>query len=534
MPEQIAAPGPQTSVDPQVEARLATVGRWLRRLAAIYASLALLSVVFEPIRNLLPTGPGFVRSLPASAGISLAVLAWGALLAGDIHRPVNNVLWRRLGLVFSAGAVLFGTYVVAVFLVDFPSLWWGGVLAMPAFSVGVVLVLLGLAVLLSVSRVNSRVVWGQVATLLVFSLTAVIFLAYIYGDPSVGRLIRRPEISFQAALVSLMVALGIILMRPGSGLLATASSPGAGGRLLRRLSPVALLLPSALLFVVEVMPTTDRIDAIAFMSVGLGLMMLVLMAVVTQVIDETRMEALTSAAEADRARIGLEQEAPVVSMLSDVLHVVDIGSAGLDVATRFRPGRGSVTGDASAIRLLPDSTVGVVLVDLTGHGAGPAIRAIRVRDLLLHSLARGDTPGEAMSLVGWTAPGDVLASAVVVKLDPETGAAVFASAGHPPAVYVGVQEARLIGPTGPLLYLDPTASFEDVKLDLGPGDSVVLFSDGVADVQRSVDGRPEPEILSEMLLAEGGVAARTADLVLGFAEPDPSDDQSVLVIRREL
>jgi hypothetical protein len=35
-----------------------------------------------------------------------------------------------------------------------------------------------------------------------------------------------------------------------------------------------------------------------------------------------------------------------------------------------------------------------------------------------------------------------------------------------------------------------------------------------------------------MLLAEGGNAARTADLVLGFADREPTDDQTVLVIRK--
>ena len=62
--------------------------------------------------------------------------------------------------------------------------------------------------------------------------------------------------------------------------------------------------------------------------------------------------------------------------------------------------------------------------------------------------------------------------------------------------------------------------------------SLVAFSDGVADVQVERYGKTEPEMLADMLLAEGGQATRTADLVLGFARPQPRDDQTVVVIRR--
>lgn len=263
--------------------------------------------------------------------------------------------------------------------------------------------------------------------------------------------------------------------------------------------------------------------------------LLILLAVVVGVIDESSREALTSAAQAERARVGLEQEAPIVQSLADSLHLVDLAEdVELDVATRFRPGLGSVAGDASAIRALPDGSVGVVLVDMTGHGAEPAIRALRVRDLLIHSMALGRSPADAMSLVWWSAPSDMLASAVAVKIDPSTGAVSLAAAGHPPSIFVGAQEVELVDSTGPLLYLSRESEYGEVRFELTPGDTLVLMSDGIADVQRLRNGRPEPEVLADALLSEGGTATRTAELVLGFADQEPRDDQTTLVIRREL
>ena len=532
MAEQVAAPGPTTTVDPRVELRLTNSGRVFRWIAVGYVVFGLIGVAIPALRG-FPPGPSLVRPLTAVSAISLAVLAFGVLLAGDVSRSIgSSLLLRRVGIVLALAAAAFGLFIIVVFFANRTDLW-GERIEVPAFSEGVILVVLGISVPLSISRMESRVVAGQIGALLVFSLTAVIFLGYMYGDPSVGRLFLRPEISFQASLASVLIAIGVILIRPASGLLSVASSPGAGGRLLRWLGAVVLLMPALLLFVAETVPSTERVDVLAFISVGLGLFLLILLSVFVKALDETAIEAATNAAQAERARIGLQQEAPVVTRMAEMLHTVEIDEAhGWEVATRFRPGRGSVAGDASAVRSLPDGSVGAVLVDLTGHGALPAVWAIRVRDLLLHSLMSGRSPAEAMKMVGWSAPGDLLASAMVARISSGSGEVSLCSAGHPPVVVVGTQQVDLMRPTGPLLYLDQTSTYEESRFQLGTGDTFVAFSDGIADVQVTHNGRTEPEVLADLLLAEGGNAARTADLVLGFATPEPTDDQSVVVIRR--
>jgi serine phosphatase RsbU (regulator of sigma subunit) len=305
--------------------------------------------------------------------------------------------------------------------------------------------------------------------------------------------------------------------------------------LLRWFGPVVLLTPGLILLITELVPSTDRVDVLAFVSVGFGLFLLILLTFFVKALDETAIEAATAVAHARRAQTGLEQEAPVVSGMGQMFHIVDMnGVQGWDVATRFRPGSGAVAGDTSAVCRLPDGMVGAVLVDLTGHGADPAVLAIRLRDLLLQSMVAGKSPNEAMRLVGWSVPDDALASAIVFRVDPETGVVSLSSAGHPPAIVVSSQETTLKSPTGPLLYLEHSALYEEHEFVLGEGDTLVAFSDGVADVQRAVNGRTEPEMLADLLLSEGGQAARTADLVLAFADPEPGDDQTVVVLRRTL
>lgn len=534
MAEQVTAPGPSTSVDPIIEARLTNAGRVIRWMATGYAFLGLIGIIIPELRG-FPPGPSLIRPLTEASAVSLAAVSLGALLAGDVsHSARRPSILRRVGVALGVAAGLFGLLIMFVFFVNRTEIW-GENTDVPAFSVGMILVVLGISVPLSASRRESRVVAGQVGSLLVFSLTAVIFLGYLYGDPSVGRLFLRPEISFQASLTSVLTAIGVLLFRPAVGLLSVASSPGAGGRLLRWLGPVILFTPALLLLIAETVPSTERIDVLAFISVGLGLFLLVLLSVFVKTLDENAIEAATNAARAERARIGLEQEAPVVTRLAEMLHTVEVSDVdGWEVATRFRPGRGSVTGDASTVHMLPDGSIGAVLVDLTGHGALPAMWAIRTRDLLLHSLVSGQSPAEAMEMVDWSAPGDILASAMALSLSRHTGEVRMCSAGHPPVIVIGSQTVDLKKPTGPLLYLDTSSVFEEEQFELASGDTLVAFSDGIADVQVTRNGLTEPEFLADMLLAEGGNAARTADLVLGFAASEPTDDQTVVVIRRAL
>ena len=533
MADQVAAPGPMTTVDPKVERRLAFTGRLFRWLAVVFSAVAIVGLVYTPFAD-VPPGPALLRDTPLASAIALCVVSFGAAIAGGTTGAVGaNVGWRRLGLVMCMAASGFGLFVIYVFVVGMTEIWGEGV-AIPAFSLGVILVVLGLAVPLSVSRVDWHVIAGQVCALLVFSLTMSIFLGYAYGDPSVGRLFLQPPISFQASVISVLLAVGIFLMRPAAGLLSTASSPGAGGRLLRWFGPLVLLTPGLILLITEFVPPTQRVDVVAFISVGFGLLLLVLLSFFVRALDQTAIEAATAAAQAERARIGLQQEAPVVSGMTELFHLVDLeGVEGWDCATRYRPGSGSVAGDTSAVQRLPDGSIGAVLVDLTGHGADPAVWAIRIRDLLMQSLIAGAAPTGALGMVGWALPDDLLASAIVLRLDPDTGSVLLSSAGHPPAILVSEQKAELKSPTGPLLYLEHASLYEEHEFSLEAGDTLVAFSDGIADVQRTVSGRTEPEILADLLLAEGGLATRTADLVLGFADPTPSDDQTVVVLRRE-
>lgn len=527
--------GEATALDPAVQARIALVGRVMRWAVMAYCAMVLVSVLTGIYQDTLQQpGPVSWRTISPSLLVGLTLLALGSVSAGENRfLGIDETKWRTVGIVLAFLAATYGVYLCSTVLFDASPPWSGSSLDMPAFSGGLMLVALGLALPLTISRVETRIIAGQVAALLSFSLAGATLVAYALGDPSLGRIIDGPPLSLQAALIILFSAVGVLLIRPGSGILSAASSPGPGGTFLRRFGLFPLIVPAAIVVAAERQAASDRVDALAIAMVSLGLVLLIFTAFVVRTIDRTAVEAATASAQAERAAIGLSQEAPLVADLADLLHLVEIDSSdGLEVVTRFRPAAGSVAGDSTGVRRLPSGEIGIVLIDVTGHGAGPTVQALRSRDFLMTALACSVSPARALWLLNAFMTAESMLSAIVVTLDPDTGQGRLASAGHPPAIRTKIQTGELLGPTGPLVHLSVDPGYETIDLVLEPGEALVVFSDGVADVQRERSGTVEVELLLERLLGEGGDANRTAELVMGFAEPSPSDDQSVVVVRR--
>lgn len=523
----VIALGPATSISPEIEVRIARVGHALRWLACLYSVLLVVAHVAGWGEFLAPQRFSLGGKPTASAIFAQLVLTVGVLLVGGWKRSVSsNVVWRRLGVVLCAGAAAAG--IALIFLSATETLQTA-----PADGLSASVVLLGASSLGSASRRPRIVIGSQVGALLVTGLSAVLLLGYLSGDASFGRLFSEIEVSFHSAVTLLLAACGALLMRPASGLLSVASSAGTGGKILRRVGPIMLLAPALLMLVAESVSVTQRVETLAVIAIASGFLLLVLLGAAVYLIDRTRVEAATAATEAERARAGLEQEAPIVANLSDLMHTVSLAEVGnWDVATTYRPATGTVAGDTSIVAALPDGSIGVVLVDVTGHGAEPSLSAVQIRDLLIHSMAVGLSPAAALGSVGWTKPDDLLASAIIARIEPKSGQGLVASAGHPPAIHTGSQESLLLGPTGPLLYLHEGAGYEDIPVELDRGESLTLFSDGIADIQVMKGNQSEVEVLADLLLAEGGDATRSAQLVMGFGSPQPSDDQTVVVVRR--
>ncbi|MGH2685760.1 MAG: PP2C family protein-serine/threonine phosphatase, partial [Actinomycetota bacterium] len=110
-----------------------------------------------------------------------------------------------------------------------------------------------------------------------------------------------------------------------------------------------------------------------------------------------------------------------------------------------------------------------------------------------------------------------------------------ASAGHPlPLLVTPGQSPRAIGRPGTLLGVLPELDVTDVAVELHPGDSVILFSDGVTEGRQNGDFFGEVRLLgaaSPVAASASELAHGVVDAVVDFQGGMPSDDIAVVVLR---
>jgi len=128
---------------------------------------------------------------------------------------------------------------------------------------------------------------------------------------------------------------------------------------------------------------------------------------------------------------------------------------------------------------------------------------------------------------------------VYAVIDPKLNTLAVAGAGHPPPIVVaGLGTAQLLTVSGPVLGTQQTDAFSNTTVTLNPGDSVLLYTDGVSDARYEGGSEFTPQRLSDALAAEHGKGA----IQTGHAIEDAlrlhldghaaADDMSYIVVSR--
>jgi PAS domain S-box-containing protein len=214
---------------------------------------------------------------------------------------------------------------------------------------------------------------------------------------------------------------------------------------------------------------------------------------------------------------------------------------GMDLAARYRPaGDGSLIGGDFYDALPRSNGLDLVIGDVTGKGARAAALTAQVRHTLRAAAQYEDSPSQVLDVVNRTLLAErgegggryCTVALCRVQLD---GTATICCAGHPmPLVMRRGGEIEPVGKPGSVLGWVPDPKLLDVTFELGEGDSLVLFTDGVTEA-RTTGGQYGLAGLEELLRAAVGedasaVAARVDRAAAHAGER--RDDVAVLVARR--
>jgi PAS domain S-box-containing protein len=198
----------------------------------------------------------------------------------------------------------------------------------------------------------------------------------------------------------------------------------------------------------------------------------------------------------ERERI--EQELRVARLIQQTLLPKTLPELpGYEVAAHYRPAR-EVGGDFYDVLELEDGRLGLVVGDATGHGVPAALMMANTQSVLRAVAQRGGSePGRILAEVNevlWAyMPPSMFVTCFCGILDPESGSFRYANAGHnlPYCQQEGL--AIELRATGMPLGLMPGMSYEQKEITLKPGESVLLYSDGLVeahDPRREMFGTP--------------------------------------------
>ena len=156
---------------------------------------------------------------------------------------------------------------------------------------------------------------------------------------------------------------------------------------------------------------------------------------------------------------------------------------------------GDVSGDFFNVFPIGERAVGIFICDVMGHGVRSALITSMIRGLVEeHGQAAAD-PGElltrvnrALAVILKQADTTMFATCFYVVADVERAQLRFANAGHPSALHIqhgngAAQKLQGHGRPGPAIGIFPTASYVTSSSPMKKGDRVMLFTDGLFEVE---------------------------------------------------
>jgi len=242
-----------------------------------------------------------------------------------------------------------------------------------------------------------------------------------------------------------------------------------------------------------------------------------------------------------RARARIDQELRVAQLIQQQFLPKTVPDLpGWQIAAFYRAAA-EVGGDFYDFIPLPDGKIGLVIGDVTGHGVPAALVMATTRSVLRSEAPRLVAPGKVLERVNdflhADIPANMFVTCLYAVLDPQTGGLTFANAGHDlPFVRRGanVEELRATGmPLGAM----PGMRYQESEAVLGPGDVILLHSDGLAeahDTSHAMFGFPR----MRSLMAQLGIGDELIDGLMGslrsFTGPawEQEDDITLVTLAR--
>jgi len=189
-----------------------------------------------------------------------------------------------------------------------------------------------------------------------------------------------------------------------------------------------------------------------------------------------------------------------------------------------------------------DGAILLALGDVAGKGLAAALLMASLRAAVRARWREGEPLGQVTARINeillQTVPTNRFATLFLARADTATGEVVWVNAGHAaPLVARRDGTHEILAATGTILGVLADTSWEERRTSLGPGDVLILLSDGVVEAAREAGGDLGPHRLAAVVRAGGRSASgllaalqATAEESLGGARR--ADDHTFVVLLR--
>lgn len=248
------------------------------------------------------------------------------------------------------------------------------------------------------------------------------------------------------------------------------------------------------------------------------------------------------AAEEARRQAEIEQELQLARDIQQGLLLEAVPRLpGWELTAVSLPAR-DLGGDLYDFLPLSDGLQGIMIGDVSGKGLPAALRMAVARTVFRFESRRGQTPGPTLAAVNRGVLTEIpqgMVTMLYAVLDPQAGLLRFANAGHTyPLLMNGVvNELELDGlPLG----VDIDSDYGEITAHLQPGDSVLMYTDGVVEAAGPDEEYFSFERLESILddcrqLKPRAMVARLLSEMRAWSGGNlQSDDVTMVVLRRRL
>lgn len=196
---------------------------------------------------------------------------------------------------------------------------------------------------------------------------------------------------------------------------------------------------------------------------------------VAQLVRQQELEA--------RERERLEQEMRVARIIQQTLLPKELPSLdGWHISAHYQPAR-AVGGDFYDFLQFPDGRLGIFVGDVTDKGVPAALVMATTRSILRTTAERYVSPGKVLGrandMLCPDIPNNMFVTCLYALLDPVNRRMCFANAGHNLPYRRREEGIDELKATGMPLGLMEGMHYEEKEVILHPGETILLFSDGL-------------------------------------------------------